>query len=58
LMTPPEVALLAPEWIVVRVLVPGLQPLHGQHDAPLLGGPLWGARPIAEWRRIPPHPFA
>lgn len=58
LMTPPEVSALAPEWVVVRVLVPGLQPLHGQHDAPLLGGPLWGARPISDWQRIPPHPFA
>jgi ribosomal protein S12 methylthiotransferase accessory factor len=58
MMTPPEVSALAPDWIVVRVLVPGLQPLHGQHAAPLLGGPLWGARPISDWQRIPPHPFA
>jgi thiazole/oxazole-forming peptide maturase SagD family component len=58
LMTPPEVSALAPEWIVVRVIVPGLQPLHGQHDAPLLGGPLWSPRPVSDWERIAPHPFA
>ncbi len=43
-VTPP--ALLAEElgWIVLRVLVPGLQPMHGHHGYPFLGGPLWAPR--------------
>lgn len=42
---------------VVRVIVPELQPLHGDHRMPFLGGPLW-ARPITDWTTMPPHPFA
>lgn len=53
--TPP--ALVDHGVSVVRVLVPELQPLHGDHLIPFLGGPLW-SRPLAEWATIPPHPFA
>ncbi|MFO0867470.1 MAG: YcaO-like family protein [Pirellulales bacterium] len=54
LLTPPA---LAPEWQVVRVLVPGLQPLHGRHDWPFLGGPLWAPRSPDDWSSVLPHPF-
>ncbi len=53
--TPP--ALVDHGYVVVRVIIPELQPLHGDHRLPFLGGPLWD-RPIADWRAIPPHPFA
>lgn len=43
--------------VVVRALVPGLQPLHGNHSLPFLGGPLWRPRSLAEWQAMPPHPF-
>jgi ribosomal protein S12 methylthiotransferase accessory factor len=55
-LTPP----LAAEglgWVVLRVLVPGLQPLHGHHGYPSLGGPLWSPRGLADWWSVPPHPF-
>jgi ribosomal protein S12 methylthiotransferase accessory factor len=44
-------------WLVLRVLVPGLQPLHGHHGLPFLGGPLWAPRRLIDWQAIPPHPF-
>ena len=64
LMTPP--ALASPGaghggesgWVVVRVMIPGLQPLHGDHRLPFLGGPAWGDRAISSWAAMPPHPFA
>jgi len=57
-LTPPGLMGMAEPWRVVRVMVPGLQPLHGDHRLPFLGGPLWNARPITDWREMPPHPFA
>lgn len=57
LMTPPGVAALAPRWRVVKVVVPGLQPMHGHHDLPALGGPLWAPRGLDGWRAMLPHPF-
>jgi ribosomal protein S12 methylthiotransferase accessory factor len=57
LMTPPVLAPEHLEWTVLRVLVPGLQPLHGNDRWPQLGGPLW-SRPLGDWPSIPPHPFA
>ena len=56
-LTPPAVAREPGDWYVLRVLVPGLQPMHGDHRLPFLGGPLWRPRTAAEWRRTPPHPF-
>jgi ribosomal protein S12 methylthiotransferase accessory factor len=56
-LTPPALAAEGLGWVVLRVVVPGLQPLHGHHGYPFLGGPLWGARPAADWRHVPPHPF-
>lgn len=56
LHTPPE--LVATGWCVVRVICPGLQPLHGDHALPFLGGPGWRGRTLADHRAIPPHPFA
>jgi ribosomal protein S12 methylthiotransferase accessory factor YcaO len=55
-LTPPALAAERLGWVVLRVLVPGLQPLHGHHGFPFLGGPLWG-RPAADWQHVPPHPF-
>ncbi len=56
LLTPPGIVAEEPGWIVLRVIVPGLQPMHGDHLFPFLGGPLW-KRGIEEWARMPPHPF-
>jgi ribosomal protein S12 methylthiotransferase accessory factor len=56
-LTPPALAAEGLGCVVLRVLVPGLQPLHGHHGYPFLGGPLWGGRPVEEWGRMPPHPF-
>jgi hypothetical protein len=39
-------------------MVPGLQPMHGDHRLPFLGGPLWQPRAAAEWSKMPPHAFA
>jgi ribosomal protein S12 methylthiotransferase accessory factor len=57
-ITPPILPDESPPWIVLRVLIPGLQPLHGDHRLPFLGGPLWNARLLAVWAAMPPHPFA
>jgi len=57
-LTPPGLAAHFPEWVVWRVVIPGLQPLHGDHRLPFLGGPLWRPRRVAEWAGVPPHPFA
>lgn len=54
ILTPPG---LAGEWLVLRVLVPGLQPLHGNHALAHLGGPLWAPRGLREYVSMPPHPF-
>jgi ribosomal protein S12 methylthiotransferase accessory factor len=54
---PPALMAAELDWVVLRVLVPGLQPMHGHHGYPFLGGPLWTPRGIAEWRSILPHPF-
>jgi ribosomal protein S12 methylthiotransferase accessory factor len=56
-LTPPAVVQGAGDWYVLRVLVPGLQPMHGDHRLPFLGGPLWRGRSLSDWWRIPPHPF-
>jgi ribosomal protein S12 methylthiotransferase accessory factor len=55
LLTPPAAA--AEGWIVLRVLVPGLQPLHGHHHYPFLGGSLWSPRGIDDYASMSPHPF-
>lgn len=55
-LTPPGLAAEDLGWVVVRVLVPGLQRLHGHHGYPFLGGPLWG-RPVRDWDVMWPHPF-
>jgi hypothetical protein len=57
-LTPPAVAQGPRDWYVLRVLVPGLQPMHGDHRLPFLGGPLWRPRAAADWSSMPPHPFA
>lgn len=57
IMTPPGIAREFRDWLVLRVVVPGLQPLHGNHRWPHLGGPLWN-RPLSAWAETPPHPFA
>lgn len=57
-LTPPPLAAEAPDWLVLRVLVPGLQPMHGDHRLPFLGGPLWRPRSVDQWADVPPHPFA
>jgi len=56
-LTPPAIAQEHADWIVLRVVVPGLQPLHGNHAWPHLGGPLWRG-PLDDWRSTQPHPFA
>jgi ribosomal protein S12 methylthiotransferase accessory factor len=56
LLTPPGVSAAGLDWVVLRVIVPGLQPLHGHHGYPFLGGPLW-SRPVADHASVLPHPF-
>jgi ribosomal protein S12 methylthiotransferase accessory factor len=58
LVTPPQLAQLGLGWVVVRVVIPGLQPLHGNHYFPFLGGPAWKTRNLEEYGTTPPHPFA
>lgn len=55
-LTPP--GLEGDGWVVLRVLIPGLQPLHGDHRLPFLGGPLWRSPTCSAWSQMPPHPFA
>ena len=56
-LTPPELLQRARGRLrVLRVLIPGLQPLHGDDRLPLLGGPLWG-RPVREFAALAPHPY-
>jgi ribosomal protein S12 methylthiotransferase accessory factor len=57
LLTPPPLSIERMGWVVVRVLVPGSQPLHGSHRLPFLGGELWRPRGLREWGEMPPHPF-
>ena len=56
-MTPPALAAEVGGWCVLKVIVPGLQPLHGDRRSAHLGGPLWAPRGLSEWERTPPHPF-
>jgi thiazole/oxazole-forming peptide maturase SagD family component len=56
-LTPPPLAAAGLGGVVLRVLVPALQPLHGHHAFPFLGGPLWAPRGVADWQFVPPHPF-
>jgi ribosomal protein S12 methylthiotransferase accessory factor len=56
-VTPPAVAQEVGDWYVLKVLVPGLQPLHGDSRYPHLGGALWAPRRAADWDTLPPHPF-
>lgn len=44
--------------LVLKVVVVGLQPLHGDHRLAHLGGPLWAPRRLADFAETPPHPFA
>jgi ribosomal protein S12 methylthiotransferase accessory factor len=57
LLTPPGISAAGEPWLVLRVLVPGLQPLHGHHGYPFLGDPLWAPRAAGEHDGVPPHPF-
>jgi ribosomal protein S12 methylthiotransferase accessory factor len=57
-MTPIGIAAANLDWCVLRICVPSLQALHGDHRFPLLGGPLWAPRDWRDWVAMPPHPFA
>lgn len=57
IMSPTVILPAVADWIVLRVVIPGLQPLHGNHRWPHLGGRLWD-RPVSGWDRMAPHPFA
>lgn len=57
-LTPPGLAMERLGYCVLRVLAPGLQPLHADHALPFLGGPLWSPRGCADWADMPPQPFA
>jgi ribosomal protein S12 methylthiotransferase accessory factor len=56
-LTPPPLVAAKLDYVVLRIVVPGLQPLHGHHLMPYLGGPLWAPRGLREWQNMPPHPF-
>ena len=49
-LTPSALAAEGLGWHVLRVVVPGLLPLHGHHLLAHLGGQ-------ANYRQPPPHPF-
>lgn len=57
LLTPPGIARADRDWLVLKVVVPGLQPLHGHHQLPHLGGSHWAPRTLDDWRDMLPHPF-
>jgi ribosomal protein S12 methylthiotransferase accessory factor len=56
-LTPPPLLATKLDYVVLRVLAPALQPLHGHHELPYLGGPLWHPRRLADYAAMPPHPF-
>ncbi len=56
-LTPPMLVGKGLGWRVAKVLVPGLQPLHGDDRFAHLGGQLWLPRALEEWSEAPPHPF-
>lgn len=56
-VTPPGIAQEIRDWYVLRVLVPGLQPMHGDHRLPQLGGPLWAPRGWTDYASLLPHPY-
>jgi thiazole/oxazole-forming peptide maturase SagD family component len=56
-LTPPALLAHKLDYLVCRVLVPGLQPLHGHHLMPYLGGPLWAPRGLRDYEKLTPHPF-
>jgi ribosomal protein S12 methylthiotransferase accessory factor len=56
-MTPPALTTAQLGWRVLRVVVPGLQPLHGNHLLAHLGGPLARALDVETWSSALPHPF-
>jgi thiazole/oxazole-forming peptide maturase SagD family component len=56
-LTPPMLVGQRLDWRVVKVIVPGLQPLHGDERFAHLGGHLWLPRGLGEWSKVPPHPF-
>jgi hypothetical protein len=55
--TPPWLAATEESWMVLKVLIPGLQPEHGNHYLPQLGGPLWAPRTWRDWQTMLLHPF-
>ncbi len=56
-LTPPMLVGQELDWRVVKVIVPGLQPLHGDERFAHLGGRLWSPRGLGDWSELPPHPF-
>jgi ribosomal protein S12 methylthiotransferase accessory factor YcaO len=56
-LTPPMLIEQGLDWRVVKVIVPGLQPLHGDERFAHLGGRLWLPRGPEDWSKAPPHPF-
>jgi len=56
-LMPPMLAAQGLDWRVAKVVVPGLQPLHGDDRFAHLGGPLWLPRSLDEWNAMPTHPF-
>lgn len=57
--TPPAIAQEFPFIYVLRVLIPGLQPLHGNENFPLWGSPVWQEKNINPLEQsFLPHPFA
>ena len=54
-LTPPMLVGKGLDWRVAKVIVPGLQPLHGDDRFAHLGGPLWlprGCKSGTKYRRI------
>lgn len=58
IVTPPVAQGAPGGFLVLKVSIVGLQPLHGDHRLAHLGGPLWAPRTLADFAQTPPHPFA
>jgi ribosomal protein S12 methylthiotransferase accessory factor len=56
-MTPAALATAQLGWHTVRVVVPSLRPLHGNHAWPHLGGCPGSAALLADRHDLPPHAF-
>lgn len=56
-MTSPCMPFAQTGQCVAKVVIPGLQPMHGNDAFAWVGGPLWSPRTYAQFVAHPTHPF-